>query len=147
MPVGDALRTDVFAVDLGKFRVATFQQVSGLVFGQDATEVKTVVPDGQLVTRKIPGAGQLPGVTLSRPMDASSTWVDWVMLTATNQDVDQARANIGISLLDSKKNPVLRVNLLNAWASSWKGPTLQAANSSAAIETVTLAYDDMTIDT
>lgn len=30
MGVGDALRADIFAVDLGKYRVATCQQASGL---------------------------------------------------------------------------------------------------------------------
>ncbi|MFI2078051.1 MULTISPECIES: phage tail protein [Streptomyces] len=145
MQVGDALGADMFAVDLGKFRVATYQGLSGLTFEQDATGVKTVTPEGSLVTRKIPGAKQLPDITLSRPMDASKVWVDWVVLTATNQDLDEARQNVGISLLDANKKPVLHVNLVNAWASSWKGPALSAGDASAGIETITLAYDDITI--
>ncbi|MGW4563437.1 phage tail protein [Streptomyces sp. NPDC004561] len=86
-------------MDLGKFRVASYQAVSGLPFGQDANEVQTVTPEGELVTRKAPGDRQLQDITLSRTMDASRQWADWVVLTATNQDIDDARVNIGISLL------------------------------------------------
>jgi phage tail-like protein len=146
MAVGDVLRADIFTVELGKFQVATYQEASGLAFGQDATEAKTVTPKGQLLARKLPGARQLPDITLSRPMDANHAWTDWVVQSATSQDVDEARANIGITLLDTKRNPILRVNLHNAWAKSWEGPALQAGNSEAAIEKITLAYDDITID-
>ncbi|MEU4212185.1 phage tail protein [Streptomyces sp. NPDC026206] len=146
MAVGDALRTDLFGVDLGKFRVTTYKEVSGLAFGQDATEVKRVTADGHLVARKNPGARQLPDITLSRPMDTNHVWSEWVRQTAMEQDVDQARTNLSISLLDSKMRPIKRVNLLNAWASRWKGPALQADNASAAIEKVTIVYEDMTVD-
>ncbi|MCC3775468.1 phage tail protein [Streptomyces sp. UNOB3_S3] len=146
MAIGDAISSDVFAVDLGKFRVATYQAVSGLSFGRDATEVKAVTADGHLLTRKIPGANQLPDITLTRPMDESQTWVDWVKLTANSQGIDSARENLSISLLDSHKNPTRRINLINAWASSWNGPSLQAGNAEAAIEKVTISYEDMTIE-
>ncbi|MCA6090922.1 phage tail protein [Streptomyces sp. SCA3-4] len=146
MAVGDEIRTDVFAVDLGKFRVATYQGVSGLSFGSDAVEVKSVTTDGHLLTRKNPGAEVLPHVTLTRPMDHDQTWTDWVKESAAGQGGDSAPTNISISLLDGNKAPVRRVNLINAWASSWSGPSLQASNTDPVIEKVTITYEDMTIE-
>ncbi|MEU1311505.1 phage tail protein [Streptomyces cinnamoneus] len=146
MAVGDPIRADVFAVDLGKFRVATYQSVEGLQFGQDATDVQSATAAGQLLTRQLPGTRQLPDVTFSRPMDASEVWIDWVTRTAAQQGVDPERANISISALDGKKAPLMRINLLNAWASSWEGPELQAGNTTPAIEKITIVYEDMTID-
>ncbi|PSJ29553.1 phage tail protein [Streptosporangium nondiastaticum] len=146
MGVGDAISTDVFAVDLGKLRVATYQGLSGLSFGSDAIEVKSVTPDGHLLTRKNPVAEVLPHITLTRPMDQNPAWIDWVKQTAAGQGGDSAPTNISISLLDGNKAPVRRVNLINAWASSWSGPTLQAGNTDPAIEKVTITYEDMTIE-
>ncbi|MGW1196630.1 hypothetical protein ACWD4B_12405 [Streptomyces sp. NPDC002536] len=43
-------------MDLGKFRVATYQDVSGLSFGQGGDVAKSLTPTGELVERKVPGA-------------------------------------------------------------------------------------------
>ncbi|MEU3350751.1 phage tail protein [Streptomyces sp. NPDC037389] len=146
MAVGDPIRTDVFAVELGKFRVATYQAVEGLPFGQDAPDAQSVTPSGKLLTGRLPGNRQLPDLTLSRPTDASKQWIDWVTQTAAQQGADPERANISISALDGAKKPVLRFTLLNAWASSWEGPAMQAGNTDPSIEKITIVYEDMTVD-
>ncbi|MGW1051861.1 phage tail protein [Streptomyces sp. NPDC001118] len=146
LAIGDALRTDIFAVDLGKFRVATYQQVSGLTFGQDATEVRTVTNSGELSTRKQPGAPQPQEIKLSRPMDASRQWVDWVQQCTEGGDTDSARQDIAITALDNNKKPTVRYNLTNAWASQWSGPDLDASSSEAATETVTITYEGITVE-
>ncbi|WP_280466085.1 phage tail protein [Nocardia brasiliensis] len=147
MAVGDPIRANVFAVDLGKYRVATYQNVAGLRIGSQTVEVKSVTATGVMLNRKIPGDPERPDVTLTRPMDSSRTWLEWVMMTARNQDVDPARANVTITLLDSAKKPAVRFNLKNAWASIWEAPELQAGNTAPAIEKITLVYEDITVDT
>lgn len=137
MAVGDPLRADAFGVDLGKFRVATYSAVEGL---------NLAMTEGRLLTRKLPGATQFPDCTLSRPLDESVMWTDWVTHTAAQQGVDPARANISISALDAQQKPLLRLDLVNAWAKSWDGPGLQAGHTEAAIEKITIVYEDMTID-
>ncbi|GAA2725398.1 MULTISPECIES: phage tail protein [Streptomyces] len=143
MGVGVSPRPDAFVMDLGKNRVAIYQNVDGL---QDYIGPKAVPPDGQLLTRKIPGGGQLRDVTLSGPMDASGQWNDWVKRTAASGGPDPTQPDLSISLLDGKEKAVARVNLVNAWASSWEGPALTANDAGTAIETVTLVYEDLTIE-
>ncbi|MEV4503990.1 phage tail protein [Streptomyces klenkii] len=145
MAVGDPIRSDAFAVHLGKFQVATYQAVEGLQFGQDGTDTRSVTASGRLI-RKVPGAQQLPDLTLSRPMGASEEWTDWVTRTAARQGADPERANLSISALDAAKKPLVRFNLINAWASSWEGPELQPGSTTPAIEKTTIVYEDMTMD-
>ncbi|MGK5733842.1 phage tail protein [Streptomyces sp. URMC 124] len=120
--------------------------MDGLQFGQDAVGTRSVTADGRLLTRKVPGALQLPDVTLSRPMDASEEWADRVTRTAARQGVDPERADLSISALDAAKKPLVRFRLVNAWASSWEGPGLRAGDGDPAIEKITIVYEDMTVD-
>ncbi|PSJ26869.1 hypothetical protein B7P34_20705 [Streptosporangium nondiastaticum] len=58
----------------------------------------------------------------------------------------QCRQNITIAVMDPHKNVLRRINLTNAWASQWNGPELSATSTEAAIERVTIAYDEITLE-
>ncbi len=146
MLTGDTFSSSTFAVELGKFQVETVQDVSGLTLEQDVVEVRQVSATGELIVRKQPGARKSGEITITRGMDKSTAFTDWIKATLVNADLDSARQNITIALKDAKKQTVRRIHLSNAWASRWEGPELGAANSQNATEKVTVTYEDITVE-
>ncbi len=146
MLTGDTFSSSTFAVELGKFQVETVQDVSGLTLEQDVVEVRQVSATGELIVRKQPGARKSGEITITRGMDKSTAFTDWIKATLVNADLDSARQNITIALKDAQKQTVRRIHLTNAWASRWEGPQLGAANSGIATEQVTITYEDITVE-
>ncbi|MFE5868316.1 phage tail protein [Streptomyces roseifaciens] len=144
--LGDTFVANHFVIELGKFQVATFQEVSGLQVGSDVVETQQVSPTGDLIERKQPGPRATGQITLSRAMDQNTTLLDWVNTTSEKGDLDTARQNVSIAILDSQKNVARRFNLANAWASEWSGPGLAASSGSAAVESVTIVYEEITAE-
>ncbi|QLE70507.1 phage tail protein [Streptomyces rectiverticillatus] len=146
MLTGDTFSSSTFAIELGKFQVETVQDVSGLTLEQDVVETRQVSPTGELIVRKQPGARRTGEITITRGMDKSTAFTDWIKATLVNADLDSARQNITIALKDAKKETVRRIHLSNAWASRWEGPQLGATNSGVATEQVTITYEDITVE-
>ncbi|GHC44336.1 phage tail protein [Streptomyces cinnamoneus] len=146
MLTGDSFSSNCFGIELGKFQVETVQEISGLTLEQDVVETRQVSPTGELVVRKQPGARRTGEITITRGMDKSTAFTDWIKATMVNADLDSARQNITISLKDARKNTVRRIHLTNAWASRWEGPALGAADSKSATEQVTITYEDIRVE-
>ncbi|MCX5300286.1 phage tail protein [Streptomyces sp. NBC_00193] len=143
---GRILTTYTFALELGGIEVASFQDCGSIAYGTDVIEMKQISPTGELMLTKQPGARLSGEVTISRGMDSNAAFTTWVKETAANHNVDAARKNVTITVMDSQKNPVRRINLTNAWASSWSSPSLEAGGSGPAIESVTITYEDVTVE-
>ncbi|MCQ4083529.1 phage tail protein [Streptomyces sp. RB6PN25] len=79
-------------------------------------------------------------------MDKSKAFTDWVKRSLVEGNVDGARQNVTITVMDRAKKPVKRIHLSNAWASGWDGPSLEAGANDPATETVTLAYEDIKVE-
>ncbi|MDH6699525.1 phage tail protein [Streptomyces griseoviridis] len=146
MLTGDTILNSRFTIELGKFQVETVQNVSGLSLEQDVVETRQVSPTGEMVVRKQPGSRRTGEITVTRGMDKSTAFTDWIKATLVDADLDAARQNITISLMDAKKQTVRRIHLSNAWASRWQGPSLGAAGSESASEEVTITYEDITVE-
>lgn len=146
MAIGDIISGSTFVVDLGKFQVETVERISGLSLGEDAIEIKQVTPDGEVLIRKQPGAARSGEITITRGLDQSKVFTEWIHTTMTKRDVDDARQDITLTVLDPNKRPVKRVHLSRARASDWQGPSLDAGANSPATEAVTIVYEDITVE-
>ncbi|GAA1343147.1 phage tail protein [Saccharothrix algeriensis] len=146
MAEGDALSTHIFGVQLGGFMVESLQEVSGLTVEEDVVEVAQVTPTGKPLLRKQPGAQKGGEVTLTRGLDISEEFTKWLKETLEKGAVAAARQNVTIEVKDSEGNTVRRMQLMNAWASKWEGPSLKAGESSAATEKVTLVFEEIKVE-
>ncbi|WP_305783852.1 phage tail protein [Symbioplanes lichenis] len=144
MAGGDTLIVHSFAVELGGIQVEYVQEVSGLTFELDAIEVQQVTSTGELVIRKIPGSRKGGECTITRGLDKSSSFTEWIKKTFVGGAVEEARQNISIIINDSERNEGRRFDLTNAWVNKWEGPSLKAGDSTAATEKVTVVYEDIT---
>jgi phage tail-like protein len=146
MATGDTLIVHSFSVELGKVQVESVQEVSGLSMELDSIEVQQVTPTGELVIRKIPGARKAGEVTITRGLDKSTAFTEWIKETFVRGAVNTARSDISIMINDSERNEGKRYNLKNAWANKWEGPSLKAGDATAATEKVTIVYEDIEIE-
>ncbi|GAA4923733.1 phage tail protein [Actinoplanes utahensis] len=143
MAGGDTLIVHSFSIELGGIQVEYVQEVSGLTFELDAIEVQQVTPTGELVIRKIPGARKGGECTITRGLDKSSAFTDWIKKTFLDGAVDDARRHISIIINDSQRQEGRRFELTNAWVNKWEGPSLKAGDATAATEKVTVVYEDI----
>ncbi|MFJ6776296.1 phage tail protein [Kitasatospora sp. NPDC091257] len=146
MTTGNTLTPFRFAIDLGNYQVETVQAVSGLQIAEDVIAVTQVSPSGELIYRKQPGAPQSGQVTVTRGMDKSTQFTNWLKATLLDANLDGARQHVTIKMIDAQKNVVRRIGLVNCWASAWSGADLQADGSGPALETVTLEFEDITVE-
>jgi phage tail-like protein len=141
-PAGnDSLATHRFGVQLGGITVESVQEISGLTFNQDVVAVPGVTSTGQPFTKKQPGASKGGQVTITRGLDQSSAFTQWINQTMNDGAVQAARQNLTIEVMDTQGNTVRRIDLMNAWASTWEGPGLQAGQSTGATEKVTIEFE------
>ncbi|MER6631456.1 phage tail protein [Streptomyces sp. NPDC000987] len=146
MAEGDALSTHVFGVQLGGYRVESIQEISGLTVEEDVVEVKQVSDQGKQIIRKQPGARQAGEVTITRGLDKSSEFTKWIKETLNKGAVSSARQNLTIEIMDSELNTVRRIQLMQGWVSRWEGPSLKAGESSPATESVTIVFEEITVE-
>lgn len=146
MATGDALSTHVFGVQLGGYEVESIQEISGLTVEEEVVEVRQVSKDGKQIIRKQPGARQAGEITITRGLDKSSEFTNWIKETLNKGAVDAARQNLTLEIKDTEGNTVRRIQLMQGWASKWEGPSLKAGESSAATETVTIVFEEIVVE-
>lgn len=146
MAIGDTVSPVSFDIDLGRFQVETVQHVSDLSIGTDTVEIKALTPTDHLLAKRPGQPAQRGEITITRGMDQSKAFTEWIKTTMANHDVDAAHQNITITVKDAKKKPVKRVHLLRAWASKYPGPALEAGANGPAAESVTITYEDAKIE-
>jgi phage tail-like protein len=80
-------------------------------------------------------------ITLRYGLTSSRELWDWFMSGVKGQ---VERKNVSILMLDSQGvNEVMRWDLINAWASEWRGASLDAMQREIAIESLTLVFDTL----
>ncbi|MEU2433669.1 phage tail protein [Streptomyces sp. NPDC007861] len=147
MATGDVYPSNLFSVELGNFQVETVQSVSTPTMQLDVVETRQVSATGETIIRKQPAAGPQSGeITVTRGMDKSKAFTDWINTCLAKRDIGAARQNVTIVQYDVDKKPVLRYHLSNAWASQLKGADLDAGSNSAATEQVTITYEECTVE-
>jgi phage tail-like protein len=116
-----------------------FTECSGLGVKVEALQYREA--GNNQVVRRIPGQVQYADVVLRYGLTSSRELWDW-LLTAVNGQVE--RKNVSIVLLDSDgSTEVMRWDLINAWASEWRGAMLNALTHEVAIESLTLVFDSL----
>lgn len=146
MAEGDALSTHVFGVQLGGYLVESIQEVSGLTVEEDVVETSQVTPDGKPLIRKQPGARKGGEVTITRGLDKSSQFTEWIKETLNKGAVETARQNLTIEIKNTEGDTVRRIQLMQGWASKWEGPSLKAGESTAATEKVTITFEEIVVE-
>ena len=93
------------------------------------------------VVRYVPGPVEYGAITLRYGLTSSKDLWEWFMSVVKGK---VQRKNLSIVTLDSDGvTEVVRWNLVNAWASEWRGAALEASGNEVAIESLTLVFETL----
>jgi phage tail-like protein len=120
---------------------AGFAEVSGLAVEVAAIEYRE--GGDKTGIRKLPGLAKYPNVTLKRGVTNDLTLWNWMRSVL---DGNVIRANGHIQLLNARREPVRTWRLRNAWPAKYVGPTLNAAATEVAIETLEICHEGLEVE-
>lgn len=130
-----------FQVEWGGTKIG-FTEVSGLEIENEVIEYR----DGQSPQYskiKMPGMQKSSNITLKRgTFKSDNEFYDWFNTVKLN-DID--RRDLTISLLNEEHEPVVIWKVVNAWPTKLTSTDLKADGNEAAIETLELVHEGITI--
>ena len=130
-----------FGLDCNGQIIGFFSSVSGIGSESEVVEHKVVDNKGTEIIRKIPGRLRWLDITLKRGITSSLEIWQWRQLV-NEGDINAARKNCSITMLDQAAQAVARWNIINVWPVKVSGPV---GNSSSEImlEELVLVHEGM----
>lgn len=131
-----------FMLELEGSLAGYFTECSGIGSEHDITEHKVVDDQGHEITRKIPGRLKWTEVSLKRGITSAMDIWEWRDLVVQG-NMDTARKNCTITMLDRNYTPVAIWHFTNAWPSKCTGPSLKSDGNDIGVEEVTLVHEGL----
>lgn len=134
---------------------AAFSEVSGVEATVDVIEFRQG-NSGSLAPVKIPGLVKHGNITLKFGYTASNPFKEWIQDCVSEKRKAMPRHQVQIEMIDINQATLNTVQtgtttggkiwvLTNAWVTKYSAPDLNATASEVAIESVELAYEELTI--
>lgn len=122
-----------------------FSEVTGLHYEAQVIEYRHGF-DPTFTARKMPGLRKFGNITMKRGVfENNIEFYTLIMETMSLRKI--ARHDITIKLLDENHNPVLVWQVLQAWPTKLTSPDFKATGNEAAIESIEIAHEGITIAT
>lgn len=93
----------------------------------------------------LPGRVKASRVTLKGGLIRSNDMLKWYRDVANGQP-EAAKKQVEVIMYDSQGTPVLNLTFAQAYPVKWTGPTFKASESAVAIETLELAFSEVTFN-
>jgi len=135
----DPYRAFNFKVEIGGVTEGHFTEVLGL--GAKVTPISYREAGNSQVVHYVPGRVTYSEVTLRYGVTRSRELFEWFKTGVAGH---VQRKNVSIVLFDADgTTEVMRWNLINAWATEWRGSLLDAHSQEVAIESLTLVCESL----
>ncbi len=128
-----------FQLDIGGVVGGYFTEISGLGSENEVVEHK-VVEGGKQIVQKIPGRLKWGDITLKRGITAEMDLWAW-RKKVEDGDVDGARTNGSILMLDQSLATIARWDFEGAWPSKVSGPQIQSDSNNYGVEEMTIVHE------
>lgn len=130
-----------FKVEIEGIQAAHFTECSGLRADTEVFEYK----EGGLNSRshKLPVRTTFSNLTLKWGLSDSRELIEWFQRMVDSGWAVDDRRNLSVVAYDGKGDEMLRWNLVGAWPCKWDGPSFKPDGNSVAIETLELAFEEI----
>lgn len=91
----------------------------------------------------LPGPVKAGRITLKGGLTRSNEMLKWYREVASGQP-EAAKKQVEVTMYDAKGAPVMSLTFEQAYPAKWSGPTFNSAQSAIAIETLELAFSEVT---
>lgn len=135
----DPYRAYNFKLEIQGITEAHFTEVSDMQI--EITPIAYREGGNSQVVHYVPGQTHYGEITLRYGLTRSRELWDWFM-TGVKGKIQRKNLSI-IQIGDDGVTEVLRWNLVNAWATRWRGATLNALEQEVAIESLTLVCETL----
>jgi phage tail-like protein len=143
MPAKEPRPASHFKLTLGgKESAGVFREISGLDNESDVVEHKFVDEQGFQAVRKVPSATKWSNLALKRGVDENLTLWKWRQQVIEG-DVDGARTDGQIQLLDYKGAVISTYKFLQGWPIKYSGGTLSATSNEVALEEIQICHEGL----
>jgi phage tail-like protein len=140
----DPLVSFSFAIEVQGVIEGFFSEVSGLGSETEVAEHKVVTKNGKTeVVRKIPGRNKWGDITLKRGITSIMDVWAW-RKKVEDGDIQGARKNGSIMMMNQSGDIVAQWDFVNAWPSKVTGPSIQADSNALGVEEMTLVHEGIT---
>jgi phage tail-like protein len=117
-----------------------FTEISGLQMEVDVMDYQEGGRND--FVHRLPGFTKVSNLTLKRGMTSSNEFYWWCEEVARGKFT---RHNVSVVMCDAGGNKLMQWDFRNAYPVKWIGPQFGAADAAAAIETVELAHEGMSL--
>lgn len=143
MPAGerkDPYKNFRFFLEIDGINQAGFREVTVPDSTQDPIEYRegSETP----TVRKLPGLIKYGNVSLKWGITDSFELYDWRKMVEDG-NIEKARKNVAIVVLDDEGNQAARWEFSQAWPTKYDAPDLNATGNEIAIETLEIAHEKM----
>ena len=138
-PVGFHFRVEF--VNIGNDNDIRFQSVAGLNVEYDVEAYKE--GGENRFEHKLPVRTKYPDLSLKRGMLTDSEVIKWCLDAFQNRVFRPAQINV--SLLNEKHDPLKTWRVMRAWPKKWAVSDLNAGENALVIETLELSYSHFTL--
>ena len=117
-----------------------FTECNGIGSENEVIDHKVVDDSGREITRKIPGRLKWGDVTLKRGITNDMQIWEW-RDNVVKGEMDSARKNGSIVMMDRNYDAVARWNFENAWPSKVSGPALKSDSNEFGVEELVIVHE------
>lgn len=117
-----------------------FTECSGLGSENEVIDHKVVDDSGREITKKIPGRLKWGDITLKRGITNDMEIWDW-RENVVQGNMDDARKNGSVVMMDRNYSAVARWNFENAWPSKVSGPALKSDSNEFGVEELVIVHE------
>lgn len=137
----DPLAQFSYAIDLKQADIAGyFTECSGLGSEHEVIENKVVDENGRQMIQMVPGRIKWERITLKRGITADMKIWAW-RKKVEDGDVESARSDGSIIMMDQHLKPVARWDFNRAWPVKVSGPQLKADANAIGVEELVIAHE------
>jgi phage tail-like protein len=129
-----------FVLEIEGTTVAGFAEVGGLSMEQDIIEYREGSDTASV--RKLPGLRKYGNISLKRGYTQNRELWEWRKSTI---DGTTERKSGAIILRDEAGEPAMRWEFREGWVSKYEGPALKATANEAAMESIEIAVEDVSL--
>ena len=138
----DPFRAYNFVLEIDNIARGAFSEVGGLTAEGDSVDYREG-SDLQSNVRKLIGLRKFTNLTLKRGYTPDKSLWQWYT-NVLNGIAD--RRNVTITLMNERREAVLRWHVENAWINKIEGPSFKAAGNDVAMESVELVHEGLTLE-
>lgn len=133
-----------FTITLGGAEAAGFfKEIDGIGSEHDVITHTTTDQQGKPLVQKYPGQLKWKNITLKRGVDSNNALWTWRQQVINGQ-IDQARKDGTIAVLDWTGSTIVTYNFIRAWPCRYSAPGLSAGGNEVMVEEIEIAHEGLT---